>query len=214
MQFDCRWEIFQRVMHFVNYEMIEGDILEFGCYTGRSLALLALAEQSDKEISIHHTPLHRHIIGFDSFTGLAENSHPRWGIGAFRINHSWHPIIGKGEIVTPQVVFDLFAACDLSPPILQIGDFANITLPHDCKKAAVVHLDCDLYKSTLAALDLIAPILQNGTILLFDDWFNFRDDSNEGEQRALQEFLSKHATAHVSPYYTYATFAKAFIYHE
>ncbi len=37
---DVRANAFNTTLRFSNYEMIEGDICEFGCYTGRSLAAL------------------------------------------------------------------------------------------------------------------------------------------------------------------------------
>src|SRR4051812_2505901 len=41
IDFDARYEMFYRAVRFIDYEMIPGDIVEFGVYTGRSLALLS-----------------------------------------------------------------------------------------------------------------------------------------------------------------------------
>ncbi|MER3395523.1 MAG: hypothetical protein C4318_06770 [Acidimicrobiia bacterium] len=56
------------------------------------------------------------------------------------------------------------------------------------KKAAVVHIDSDLYASAKLALSFITPVLQDGTILIFDDWFNYRGHPALGERRALREW--------------------------
>ena len=42
---DIRSDAFKIVVRFVNYEMVEGAICEFGCYTGRSLAALTYHHQ-------------------------------------------------------------------------------------------------------------------------------------------------------------------------
>jgi hypothetical protein len=39
VRFDIRYPMFLKALHFVNYEMVAGAIIEFGVYTGRSLAL-------------------------------------------------------------------------------------------------------------------------------------------------------------------------------
>ena len=59
---------------------------------------------------------------------------------------------------------------------------------HAIKKAAVVHLDCDLYESTKQALNFITPLLTDGTILIFDDWYCFRGNPELGEQKAFTEW--------------------------
>lgn len=38
---DVRTSAFETCIRFINYEMVEGGICEFGVYTGRSLALLS-----------------------------------------------------------------------------------------------------------------------------------------------------------------------------
>ena len=43
IQGDRRWPTFLNVIDYVNYEQVEGDILEMGVYSGLSLALLAKA---------------------------------------------------------------------------------------------------------------------------------------------------------------------------
>ena len=66
IDFDVRSSFFKTAIRFIDYELIEGDILEFGVYTGRSLALLSYFHQKSKE-SIHKVNFNRQIIGFDSF---------------------------------------------------------------------------------------------------------------------------------------------------
>ena len=61
-------------------------------------------------------------------------------------------------------------------------------LEHNMKKAAVVHIDCDLYSSTKTVLTFIESLLVDGTVIIFDDWYNFKGNPNLGEQRAFAEW--------------------------
>ena len=58
------------------------------------------------------------------------------------------------------------------------------TISSKYQKAALVHVDSDLYASARCVLEGVAPILSNGGLVLFDDWFMYKGDPNEGEARA------------------------------
>jgi hypothetical protein len=198
----------------VDYELVPGDIFEFGVYTGRSLALLAHYHQVNRK-SIHHIDFTRRVAGFDSFEGLPSgDDHPRWKSGMFSVNHSFHPIAKQGEPVTPRVIQQLFEKYELPAPEIEAGLFSDVlpdVIGSKYTAAAVVHIDCDLYESTLDVFHGIAPILQEGTILLFDDWFNFRGSRHKGEQRAFYEFMAGQTQWTYTPYQPYATFGNSFI---
>jgi O-methyltransferase len=49
----------------------------------------------------------------------------------------------------------------------------------------VIWVDCDLYESTVPVLDFITEYIQDGTVIIFDDWYSFRADPDRGEQKAL-----------------------------
>jgi hypothetical protein len=59
------------------------------------------------------------------------------------------------------------------------------------RKAALVWIDCDFYESTVPVLEFITDYVQDGTLLIFDDWFCFRGDPERGEQRAFAEWLAR-----------------------
>jgi O-methyltransferase len=214
VDFDVRHSMFSTATRFIDYELVPGDILEFGVYTGRSLALLAHYHEVNKK-SIHRLNFARRVIGFDSFEGLpAGDGHPRWKPGLFHINHSFHPILKQGEEVTPEVTMALFEQYGLPAPIIETGEFSTLlpsVIGTKYTQAALVHIDCDLYESTKAVLSALMPILQEGTVLLFDDWFNFRGNKKKGEQKAFYEFIeSQSKWTHVE-YQSYATFGKSII---
>ena len=49
-------------------------------------------------------------------------------------------------------------------------------------------IDCDLKESTEIALNFIKSTIQKGTIILFDDFLDYRGDINKGEYGAFKEF--------------------------
>jgi O-methyltransferase len=179
-------------------------------FTGISLALLAKAHSFDSK------GVERRLVGFDSFEGLpgSVDPHVRWEPGTCALNHGWHPVLQIGDRVTPDATRELFRVCDLPDPILHAGTF-NQTLrdafPAQYPHAAIVHFDCDLYESTREALDAVAPSLQDGAMLLFDDWFHYKGNPGKGEARAFHEFLAAHPEWGAVQYRTYSTFCNAFI---
>lgn len=141
---------------------ISGLFLECGVHTGRSINYLA------KILS------NKTIYGFDSFEGLPQE----WTgftmqSGDFDLN---------GEL--PKVCNNVE---------LHKGLFNN-TLPEFLKdkneKIAFLHVDCDLYQSTADVLNVIYPYLQKGTIIVFDEFFNYPNWRNH-EFKAFNEFIEK-----------------------
>src|SRR5262249_38169050 len=118
-----RYQAFTAACEFVRFEQVEGDILEFGVFTGMTLALLAKCYQNNAPWD-----LPRNVIGFDSFDGLDADTegHGTWKAGACATNHAWHPLLPRGARVTPDVTRDLFAVCELPPPRLEIGLYAEV----------------------------------------------------------------------------------------
>lgn len=206
----ARWTMFTRAADFVNFEAVEGDFLEFGVFGGVSLALLADAYRCDPK------GVDRRIVGFDSFGGLptSEESHDRWDAGDCARMHGWHPFLDVGDPVSPDTTLELFRRCELPPPKLEHGLFEKTlpaAIPSKYAAAAVVHIDCDLYESTRVVLEGIAPILQEGTLVLFDEWFSHKGNPNRGESRAFGEFLEEHPEWGARHYRAYGSFSDSFI---
>ena len=58
---------------------------------------------------------------------------------------------------------------------------------------AFAHIDCDCYSSAKVVLDLLAPRLRRGTVLVFDELMNYSHDwPYSGEFQALLEFQQAH----------------------
>lgn len=141
-----------------NHEIAKGLILEFGVYRGESIAQFA---------SLLPT---RTIHGFDSFEGLPEN----WRFG-FEKGHFDTPIPDS----LPSNVELHSGWFDASLP----GFLAANEGP-----VAVLHIDCDLYSSTKTVLSLLKDRMQPGTIILFDEYYNY-PEWEAGEFKAFQEFV-------------------------
>lgn len=127
------------------------DYLEFGVFQGDSMR---------KWTSINTHPKSR-FYGFDSFEGLPEN----WITGqkekgAFTTNGV------MPSIDDPRVTFVKGWFNQSLVPFLQ--DFKP-------ENQLVLHLDADLFSSTLFVLMTLNPLIKRGTVMVFDD-FNSRDD--------------------------------------
>lgn len=110
------------------------------------------------------------VIGFDSFNGLPEDWRDGFKRGMFR------DVRPAGEIPNATIVEGLFSD----------------TLPgYDWPDhVALIHLDADLYSSTREALIATAGCIQDGTYLVFDEFFGY-DESHLHEQRAFAEFVEE-----------------------
>jgi hypothetical protein len=207
---DARSDTFFRAIDYLNYESVPGDIVECGVFGGLSLAQFAKGMTFDSK---GHA---RRIVGIDSFEGLpaASETHARWKAGDCALSHGWHPLAAPGQPVSAALVRELFRRCELPPPILHVGRFTDVMPPlvlGDLRRIALLHVDCDLYESTRDALALAAPALQDGAMVLFDDWFHYKGHPDKGEARAFAEFLRTHPEWHAVPWRSYATFCQAFI---
>ena len=57
-------------------------------------------------------------------------------------------------------------------------------------------------------LDFVPTYLVDGSIICFDDYYNYKGDPEQGEQKALAEFLQKQTRVRVIPYMDYAPLGK------
>jgi O-methyltransferase len=207
---DPRADTFFRAIEYVNFERVDGDIVECGVFGGMSLAVLARGATFDSK------GMTRRVVGIDTFEGLpaSEEVHERWREGDCAEIHGWHPLAAPGELVTVETSRALFAQCGLEPPVLHEGRFDRVLpaiVPVELPAVALLHVDCDLYESTRDVLEGVAPALQDGTMVLFDDWFHYKGHPNRGEARAFHEFLASHPEWQAVHWRSYATFCNAFI---
>ena len=115
----------------------------------------------------------KQVFGFDSFQGLPEDWRTNIPAGTFKTDHL--PEVPGAELV--------------------VGWFED-TLPDFLashpEPVAFLHLDADLYSSTATALGQVGPRLRPGSIVMFDEYFNY-PGWEQHEHRAWQEFVAESA---------------------
>ena len=78
-------------------------------------------------------------------------------------------------------------------------------------KARVVMIDCDLKESAHLALEFIQPSIQEGTIILFDDYHYFKGREDKGEYGAFNDFKEKYPQILFRRIFDYGYSSRAFI---
>ena len=142
---------------------VDGFVAEYGVDKGKSF--LQLCEHFKKET----------VFGFDGFEGLPGGIWPG-------------NTIHKG-------MFDYKGTIPFTVPSngTIVPGWFNKTLPKfDYKKpvAKYLHIDCDVYSSTVDILTSLVGKIVPGTVITFDDYCN-HPNWRQGEFRAWQEFVEK-----------------------
>jgi hypothetical protein len=188
-------------MALVTCNKVPGDYCEFGVYEGLTFAH---AWHAARLYALTAMRFH----AFDSFAGLPEPSGPD-ADGSFR----------RGEFAAPRSSFERAlrrAGADLSRVTVTEGWFDQTLTPPTAEKIGLTHvavawIDCDLYSSTVSVLDFLAPLLPDGAVLCFDDWFCFNARADRGQQRAVTEWLARNHHLALVPYRDFHYAGKAFV---
>jgi O-methyltransferase len=151
---------------------LDGSTAEFGVREGVGSALICKALQGTYKDSARH-------LGFDSFEGLPEPT-PRDKNSKGQI--SWFRGGLKIPLESATHYLSDFEHCQLVKGWIPetLGPFSDETF-------RFIHVDVDLYKSTVDSLEFAYPRMVNGGIILFDD-YGFDDVS--GARNAVNEFFS------------------------
>lgn len=216
--------LIDKAARFVACEMIPGDYLEFGVYKGASFisAYHAFAhaygerirqregEASDDAQSKRQSFWDEmRFFGFDSFEGLPELVGPDQQTNDFEQ--------GQYSASEQEFLHNLTTGgVDMAKVISVPGWFGEVCNDQTwaklgIQKAAVVWIDGDLYSSARDVLNGLTPLLQDGTVLIFDDWFAFRGNPTLGEQRALREWENNNKEFTLIPFHKEGTWRNSFI---
>lgn len=134
---------------------VDGDYLEFGVWTGGTINFAA-QERPDKIIH-----------GFDSFHGLPDAWHNN-PVGFLSLD-------GEAPEVKDNVRLHKGYFEDTLPGFLE----------EHKSPAAFVHIDCDIYSSTVTVLEALKDRLRPGTVIVFDEYIG-------DEKRAFVEFTNRY----------------------
>lgn len=139
---------------------LDGLYLEFGVFSGNTINHISSIKKENT------------IYGFDSFKGLPE---------------TWRSGIEKGTFAKDELPI-------VNNNVTLVKGWFNETLPvfleQHQKQCAFIHIDCDLYSSTKCIFDLLKKQIVPGTIIVFDEYFNYPNWQN-GEFKAFQEFIKE-----------------------
>ena len=113
------------------------------------------------------------VHGFDSFEGIPED---------------WHDE-GKGSYSTRGVIPRVPSNIHLH------AGWFDVTLPKfletNADQARLINIDCDIYSSTKTVLDLLAPRIVKGTVIIFDEYIgnqHWREDEYKAFQEAVKTY--------------------------
>ena len=152
-----RWKMYDSLAEKIKNEKVL--YLEFGVYEGYTLRRWAKLLENEST----------RLFGFDSFEGLPENWDELRPRGTFDV---------QGMIPT----YD-------DPRVALCPGWFSDTLPDfvlPAHERLVIHLDADLYSSTIFVLDTLSNHMLAGTIIIFDQLCD-----RMHELRAWDEFLQK-----------------------
>ncbi len=190
------------ILEAVNYlrvAQVPNVFFEFGCHSGRTFSSAILSSKFlDYNLDCY---------AFDSFEGLPETVTKEDGY--FKTGTFY-----TSENDFKKIVFSKTGVKLKNSQIVK--GFYNKTLNKSLKnslpnKVGFVHIDVDLYSSTITVLDFIKRYLTVGTVILFDDWYCFSPGKEMGERKAFNEFLNKNQNFKVEEWKNYSTFGKSFI---
>jgi hypothetical protein len=148
----------------ISHLLIDGIIAEFGVKSGQTINQLAGKDKFRKKT----------IYGFDSFEGIPED---------------WH-----GTKTLKGQLSNLGKLPKVSKNVELIKGWFKESLP-EFKKThkenyAFIHIDCDLYQSTKDIFDNIKRKITKGTIIIFDEFFNYPNWKNH-EHKAFMELVKE-----------------------
>ncbi len=216
---------FHRAWGHVFTSQLEGAYYELGVYRGDAFraswqvyrtfvdwqqAQVTADEDWRRDRARAYAAFQHHFYAFDTFEGLPDSE-------------DGGTILAKGHFACSREEFarrNAAAGIVEGPNVRYFkGLFADVAVRErealaSLQPAAVVNLDCDLYVSAVDALALVAPTLQQGTVLLADDWNIFHARRDQGERRAVREFLARRSEFEFEPWFNYEIAGQAFLVHQ
>ncbi len=198
---------------------VEGDIAEFGCGSGVSTHALAssiLQCEKEYEKRIRRScSLSKSLHLFDSFEGLPCADSDIDKNTPDVVNQAWSE--GKCfDFDAGALKFALYRQLKFNSAQFYIGWYENTlsSIPTSTL-FSLVHLDCDLYQSTIDVLSYLIDNkhLSEGSLLCFDDWTANKASPRLGQRKAWADIIDKYDITW-SDFGFYANGCKKIIIHE
>jgi O-methyltransferase len=220
---------------FVFSEGVPGDYLEFGVFKGSSFieAVKELefahakwgnknkdtnrqaysedsSEKADEDFLTLEFKEKVRYFAFDSFLGLPDLGQMDLGHSRFRR--------GRYDFSETNFLSNVISQTSLQENrLITVSGFYSESLSSSLynqlslRQASIVMIDCDLYSSTKDVLTFITPLLVDGSILIFDDWYAYKGSPFKGERLATFEWLQDNPNIVLSEFASRGTHQRAFI---
>jgi hypothetical protein len=149
--------------------VISGAVFEFGVFEGKTINIIS-------DIFKHDT-----VYGFDSFEGLPED----W--------NGPDKFYQKEDFSTKDIT--------VSNNVVLVKGWFEQSLPEfldknkNIKNIKFLHIDCDLYSSTITVLKNLNHLIVPGTVIVFDEFYNWKSPSyifDQGELQAFKEWVKEY----------------------
>lgn len=177
---DDKAKVLREAMEFCQFNSVHGKYFEFGVWKGDSFLK---AYKAAEIIGLKNME----FVAFDSFQGLpVPKSEEKFFLkkGDYSCNlEDFLAILLKNKVDLKKV-FTVHGFYNETLKSVQIKFLENF-------HASVIYIDSDLYESAVCVLDFIVPYLQEGTIILFDDWNIFKGNNEMGERKAFKEWTAR-----------------------
>ena len=149
---------FKLLEYALSFANKDGLFLEFGVFQGETINFISGKVCED-------------VYGFDSFEGLPEDWRTGFDKSVFTTEGCLPAVNENVKLVKGWFDQSL-------PSFLDIHK----------ESCSFIHVDCDLYSSTKCVFDLLKERIIPGTIIVFDEYFNYPGWQN-GEHKAFLEFI-------------------------
>jgi hypothetical protein len=182
---------------FIQATPHNSSIYEFGTYTGSSAKIFM-------DMAAKYNPGIMTLVSFDSFNGLPEEDkkiqwvNPDWPVGEFDSREHFK-VSSVDEVI--EKLKEKWKDCNI--PVEFVPGFYDKTLTDDLARrikydgpsylAGFIHIDCDIYSSTITVLDWLFrnDLVVPNAIFRFDDLLD-PPMWEAGESLALKEVIEKY----------------------
>jgi len=170
----------KKAFYLSSIEEIEGDYLEFGIFTGSSFCHAIRCAKSNEKFDERLKTMH--FYGYDSFEGFGDlpesDQHRFYSDINFATNYE--KVYSRVKRVTDESRFTISK-----------GFFEETLVGDNPLKSRIVFIDSDTYSSTALALKYLKSSLQEGTIIILDDFFSYRGSMVKGVAGAVNVFVNQ-----------------------
>ena len=198
----ARLNILRSALRLLDFNGIDGDYVEFGCFRAETLPL---AHRINRML-----PMQRHLWAIDSFQGIPapqgfRNLHPRWSEGRkftsvaeFQRRCRRH---GVPESAMTTIV------C----PYPELATLPADQLPDNI---ALAYVNCYLHSQVEQVLELLRPRLKQGMLIAFDNYFACSRFHQSGDRAAFERFQRSTDAFHFCRYQTFGLAGCSFLSEE